>query len=177
MTSPQLLLVDDDPTFVDVLARAFSRRGFEVLRAHSVDEALQVSEGQPLSKAVVDLKMESSSGLDLITPLLEHHPDIDIVILTGYSSIATAVEAIKRGACNYLCKPAGADEILAAFDSPAQAPEPAIAEQPPSLERLEWEHIQKVLTANDGNVSATARQLGMHRRTLQRKLQKRPVRR
>jgi two-component system, response regulator RegA len=126
---------------------------------------------------LIDLKLAHESCLDIIAALKHALPAIDIVMLTGYSSIATAVEAVKRGALNYLCKPAGIDEIIAAF-SPANnnaACDNTPCAQPPSIERLEWEHIQKVLLDNQGNISATARALGMHRRTLQRKLQKRPV--
>ena len=125
----------------------------------------------------LDLKLEGSSGLNLLPLLVEASPQSKIVVLTGYSSIATAVEAIKLGAVNYLCKPADADEILAAFQKQEGNPDAPLAEQPMSVNRLTWEHIQKVLHENDGNISATARALGMHRRTLQRKLQKRPVKR
>ncbi|MEC8429588.1 MAG: helix-turn-helix domain-containing protein, partial [Pseudomonadota bacterium] len=114
-------------------------------------------------------------GLPLIPKLKQQLPQLDIVMLTGYSSINTAVEAIKLGASNYLCKPANADEILAAFEAEPDA-DIEISNAPISVNRLEWEHIQKVLAEHEGNVSATARALGMHRRTLQRKLQKRPVR-
>ena len=109
--------------------------------------------------------------------LLAAAPGASLVVLTGYSSIATAVEATKLGATNYLCKPAGIDEVLAAFVDPESGLEVEVPSDPISVERLEWEHIQRVLNDNDGNISATARALGMHRRTLQRKLQKRPVRR
>ncbi len=118
--------------------------------------------------------MPGTSGLVALPQLLESVPEARLVVLTGYSSIATAVAATKAGACNYLCKPATIDQILEAFESTGdQAPE--IPVDPISVERLEWEHIQRVLQDHDGNISATARALGMHRRTLQRKLQKRPV--
>jgi len=120
--------------------------------------------------------MVHSSGLQLIPQLLKALPELNIVVLTGYSSIATAVQAIKLGASNYLCKPANADEILAAFEAQGSE-EVAVEETPISVNRLEWEHIQKVLAEHEGNISATARALGMHRRTLQRKLYKRPVQR
>src|SRR5690606_35559799 len=126
------------------------------------------------TKAVVDLKLAKESGLNLISELKQRQPDLEIVMLTGYSSIPTAVEAIKLGALNYLCKPADAYEIRAAFDLQLKK-QLEIPTKPPSVDRLEWEHIQKVLQENKGNISATARSLGMHRRTLQRKLQKRPV--
>ena len=171
-----ILLIDDDSAFTYVLQRAFVKRGFKASVAHTQSEALSLLQNQRFDKAVLDLKLEHSSGLHLITHLKAHNPAIKVVMLTGYSSISTAVEAIKLGAANYLCKPADADEILAAFDKSAGDADTAIASNPPSVDRLEWEHIQKVLQEHDGNVSATARALGMHRRTLQRKLQKRPVR-
>ena len=124
---------------------------------------------------MVDLKLETESGLNLLPQLKAANPDIQMLILTGYSSISTAVEAIKMGAVNYLCKPAGVEDILAAFVNTAPNPKVSIKETPPSVDRLEWEYIQKVLAENDGNISSTARILGMHRRTLQRKLLKRPV--
>ncbi|MCR8921601.1 response regulator transcription factor [Dasania sp. GY-MA-18] len=170
-----ILLVDDDPQFTVVMSRAFQRRGYSVSIAHNSSEALNCIAQQNFQRAVVDLKMDKESGLQLIPQLKAAQADMDIVMLTGYSSIATAVEAVKLGALNYLCKPANIEEILKAFgDSETQ---PAIPDQPHSVDRLEWEHIQKVLQENNNNVSATARALGMHRRTLQRKLQKKPVKR
>ena len=120
--------------------------------------------------------MEGDSGLVLLPRLLELDPGMQVVILTGYSSIATAVEAIKRGARNYLCKPADADDVLVALLSDRAEVANLVPENPISVDRLQWEHIQRVLTEHEGNISATARALGMHRRTLQRRLQKRPVR-
>jgi two-component system response regulator RegA len=170
-----ILLVDDDQAFTTVLGRALTRRGITVTTANNSNEALAAAAEQSFSHAVVDLKISQESGLKLIPELIAIQPELIILMLTGYSSISTAVDAIKLGAVNYLCKPANTDEILAAFDT-APAPESEnIALKPPSLERLEWEHIQRVLHENDGNISATARALDMHRRTLQRKLQKRPV--
>jgi two-component system response regulator RegA len=175
MSSPCLLIVDDDTTFAGILSRALTRRGYNVVTASNGAEALsRCREHQP-AQAVVDLKLETESGLNLLPQLKTINPDLQVLILTGYSSISTAVEAIKMGATNYLCKPASVDDILSAFEQSAPNPEVAINETPPSVERLEWEHIQRVLAENDGNISATARSLGMHRRTLQRKLQKRPV--
>jgi two-component system, response regulator RegA len=171
---PSLLLVDDDATFCGVLSRALEKRGFAVTVAHSVEEATPLAQGNPPEYAVVDLKMDGASGLVLIRILHELDPATRIVVLTGYSSIATAVEAIKLGATQYLAKPANADEIVAAFGHSASA-DIQLNAQPPSVERLEWEHIQRVLNENQGNISATARALNMHRRTLQRKLGKRPV--
>ncbi|SHE90539.1 two-component system, response regulator RegA [Modicisalibacter ilicicola DSM 19980] len=176
-TPEQLLIIDDDEMFCHVMQRALSRRGFEVLTASDADEALSLARRSTPQLATLDLKLEHSSGLKLLPELLALAPECRVVVLTGYSSIATAVEAIKLGAINYLCKPADADEILAAFGRDGGDPDIDIADNPPSINRITWEHIQKVLQENDGNISATARALGMHRRTLQRKLQKRPVRR
>ena len=170
-----LLLVDDDPTFCRVLGLALGRRGFAVATAHSGAAALQQARTARPEYAVVDLNLAGDSGLGLIPQLLALDPAIRIVVLTGYASLATAVEAIKLGAINYLAKPADADEVLAAFAVTAGDPDAPVSSRPLSVNRLEWEHIQRVLLDNEGNVSATARQLGMHRRTLQRKLAKRPV--
>ncbi len=169
---PSLLLVDDDATFCGVLSRALEKRGFAVTVAHSVEEALPLAQAAPPEYAVVDMKMQGASGLVLIRALHELDAATRIVVLTGYASIATAVEAIKLGATQYLSKPANADEIVAAFGHIA-SDAPPLDTRPPSVERLEWEHIQRVLQENQGNVSATARALNMHRRTLQRKLGKR----
>lgn len=170
------LIVDDDPVFGGILARALGRRGFTVTVAHDIDTALACVRHQPPRRAVVDLKLADESGLQLIAALHVIAPDLQIVMLTGYASIATAVEAVKLGAINYLCKPAGTEDILAAFASADGNPAVALPTIPISVDRLEWEHIQRVLKQHEGNISATARALGMHRRTLQRKLQKRPVR-
>lgn len=174
---PHLLLVDDDATFTRVMARAMSRRGLRVSTAGSADEGLAIARDDLPDYAVVDLKMEGDSGLVLLPKLLELDAEMRVVILTGYSSIATAVEAIKRGATNYLCKPADADDVLTALLSEHADLDTLVPENPMSVDRLQWEHIQRVLAEHEGNISATARALGMHRRTLQRKLQKRPVRR
>ncbi len=173
------LIVDDDPTFTRVLARAMTRRGFEVAVARNVADAIRQADEQPPAYATVDLKMDGPSGLALIPELRALNPAMKILVLTGYASIATTVDAIKSGADNYLPKPADADQILRALDSDAGREEIAseIPDTPMSVNRLEWEHIQKVLQEHDGNISATARALGMHRRTLQRKLAKHPVRR
>lgn len=174
------LVVDDDVAFAEVLARTLSRRGHRVYVAQDAATALALCAAHQPTRAIVDLKLEHSSGLHLIGQLRALAPTIAIVILTGYSSIATTVDAIKLGATNYLCKPAGSDAIIAAFTvTPVTAvgAEPDAELSPPSVGRLEWEHIQRVLNEHNGNISATARSLGMHRRTLQRKLGKRPVRR
>ncbi|MCM2971324.1 response regulator transcription factor [Larsenimonas suaedae] len=177
-TQTPFLIVDDDELFRQVMTRAMKRRGFEVLAAADHEEAMMLARATPPVYATLDLKLEHSSGLQLLPELLAVSPKCKVIILTGYSSITTAVEAMKLGAYNYLCKPVDADDVLGALDRPAQGdPDAEIAENPPSINRLTWEHIQKVLQENDGNISATARSLGMHRRTLQRKLQKRPVRR
>ncbi|KEA64395.1 Dna binding response regulator PrrA (RegA) [Marinobacterium lacunae] len=175
--SSEFLVVDDDSTFTRVLSRALTRRGYNVSVARNVSEALTCAQEQPPALASVDLKMEGPSGLELIEALKAINPDVRILILTGYASIATAVDAIKLGAVNYLPKPADTDQILEALQQVSANAEQPINHDPMSVDRLEWEHIQKVLAANEGNISATARALGMHRRTLQRKLQKRPVRR
>jgi len=173
----KILIVDDDDVLNQTLVRALRRRGFEVQGVLDEAGALAICQQENFAKAVVDLKLASSSGLQLIPQLLKLTPNLQIVMLTGYSSIATAVEAIKLGAVNYLSKPADIDDILSAFNA-TPGTQTAVDELlPPSVERLEWEHIQRVLQENDGNISATARALGMHRRTLQRKLQKRPVKR
>ncbi|MDO8414002.1 MAG: response regulator transcription factor [Gallionellaceae bacterium] len=171
---PSLLLVDDDATFCQVLCRALEKRGFTVTVAHSVEQATPLAQANPPEYAVVDLKMEGASGLVLVQALHELDAATRIVVLTGYASIATAVEAIKLGATQYFPKPANADEIVAAFGHLASS-DAALNVQPASVERLEWEHIQRVLQENQGNISATARALNMHRRTLQRKLGKRPA--
>jgi len=170
-----ILLVDDDTVLTQVMQRAFTRRGYNVTTANNIDDALSALGERQFNKAVVDLKLAQESGLTLIPQLKAQQPQMEIIMLTGYSSIHTAVEAIKLGATNYLCKPADADDILQAFGKTEGDTEADIQTNPLSVNRLEWEHIQKVLAEHDGNISATARALGMHRRTLQRKLQKKPV--
>jgi two-component system, response regulator RegA len=175
-SAPPLLLVDDDLPFCDVMRRALLRRGFRVTLAHGADEALACARAEPPAYAVIDLKMPGNSGLTLIPGLLALSARVRIVVLTGYASVATAVEAIKLGATYYLAKPVDADEVVAAFGRDGGDANTALVARPLSVERLEWEHIQRVLKEYDGNISATARILNMHRRTLQRKLAKRPVR-
>lgn len=169
------LIIDDDESLCRVMARSLTRRGFIACVAHDYEQAITAVKNNQFQRAIVDLKMQGPSGLHVIAALKEIQPDLDIIMLTGYSSIATTVEAIKLGACNYLCKPASVDEILTAFNDKSEV-QTTIPENPPSIDRIEWEHIQRVLADNDGNISATARALDMHRRTLQRKLQKKPVR-
>jgi two-component system response regulator RegA len=173
--SATLLLVDDDATFCRVLSAALTKRGFCVSTAHSVEQAVPMAQNNPPEFAVVDLKMGGAPGLTLVKVLHELDPNTRIIVLTGYASISTAVEAIKLGATQYLSKPANADEIVTAFDHTASGEAP-IELQRPQIEHLEWEHIQRVLHEQDNNISATARALNMHRRTLQRKLNKPPLR-
>lgn len=173
----KLLLVDDDAVYRDVLAKALTRRGFSVRAAEDVETAWTMVAEDPPDYAVVDLCLPGPSGLSLVSRLAAAHPRARIVILTGYASIATAVEAVKLGATHYLTKPVQTDDIIAAFDREEGDPEVNTEAQPMSVNRLEWEHIQKVLMECGGNISQTAQRLGMHRRTLQRKLQKRPARR
>jgi len=172
---PTLLLVDDDELYCRILGNAMKKRGFNVLVAHNVADALDMVGEIPPKYAVVDLNMPGESGLVLVEKIHKLDPESHMVVLTGYASVATAVEAIKLGATHYLAKPADADEVLKALSKSEGQVNVEIKQQPLSPKRLEWEHIQKVLTENDGNISETARQLNMHRRTLQRKLQKRPV--
>lgn len=172
----KLLLVEDDPVFSRVIARALGERGYAVSQAESLDEARALIAQQVYRYAILDLNLGGHSSLELIPLLTEQNAEIRILILTGYASIATAVEAIKLGATNYLAKPADTDEILSSLlEKPGKSATLEATQEPMSVRRLEWEHIQKVLNENDGNISETARQLKMHRRTLQRKLQKKPV--
>lgn len=168
----QMLLVDDDEVFCEVLVRALNHRGLKVSSCSSNNEALTLATDTAPDLALIDLRIGDQSGLDLIPKLVKLNPAMKIVVLTGYASIATAIEAIKLGALHYLTKPTDVEEIINAFCH--QNKEVEINSNPMSLDRLEWEHIQKVITECEGNISLAARQLGMHRRTLQRKLQKRP---
>ena len=170
-----ILVIDDDETFNAVLTRALQRRGLAASGATDAPEALALARQCPPARVLLDLNLAGQSGLALIEPLLAINAACRIVVLTGYASIATAVDAIKLGAVQYLAKPVDVDTLLAAFaDGTRPAAAPAAA--PLSVGRLEWEHIQRILHEQDGNISATARLLRMHRRTLQRKLAKRPVR-
>lgn len=172
-----LLIVDDDEALRERLARAFRERGFEVQTAKDVEQALSLARREPPELALVDLKMPGRSGLELLAELLRLDPETKVVVLTGYSSVTTAIEAIRLGAVHYLPKPADADEILAAFArSGAGASLLAPGAETPSLARAEWEHIERVLADCQGNISEAARRLGIHRRSLQRKLQKFPPR-
>jgi two-component system response regulator RegA len=174
----RLLMVENDAVFAGAMARALQRRGFDVAVAGDAAAALKCVREQQPRYAVVDLKLGEDSGLALIPVLHAEVPSMRILLLTGYASIATAVEAIKRGAHDYLAKPVDADAVVRALldDGDAEVAEAAeLPESPLRLRRLEWEHIQRTLRECDGNISETARRLGMHRRTLQRKLGKRPV--
>ena len=179
----RLLLVEDDPVHREVLGEALAARGFQVTGAAGVEEALAAARAASPTHAVVDLRLSEgggegsaaeASGLRVVAALRRMHPGCRIVVLTGYASIATAVEAIKLGAVHYLAKPADADEVVAAFAREEGDPEVPPPSRPLSVRHLEWEHLQRVLLEHGGNVSAAARALGMHRRTLQRKLRKRP---
>ena len=172
----KILVIDDDEAFCRTLSRSLERHSLQVFAAHSAEEALASAKEHQQDKAVLDLRLGDDSGIQLIRPLLEIAPGMRIVVLTGFASLTTAVQAIKLGAINYLAKPVNVQSILKAFEE--EASEEVDVETadftPTPLKQLEWEHIQRVLDENDGNISSTARQLGMHRRTLQRKLQKRP---
>ncbi|HRH75801.1 MAG TPA: response regulator [Cellvibrionaceae bacterium] len=170
-----ILIVDDDEAFGLVVQRALTRRGFSVVLCHTLAAAQIACAQQVFFKAIVDLKIAQDSGLRVIRMLKAANPEIAIIMLTGYSSITTAVEAIKLGALNYFCKPIEIDDVLKAFADTCVPSEDLVPISAPSLERVEWEHIQKALQDCQGNISAAARLLGMHRRTLQRKLFKRPV--
>jgi len=171
----RLLLVDDDEVFLQVLGKAMGKRGFDVISSSGISDAVARAREAVPAMAVVDLKLKAESGLDLIPLLVEINPEMNIVVLTGYSSIATAVTAIKRGASEYLSKPVNASDVIKALAGESLHKDALEDFSPMSVERVEWEHIQKVLKENNGNVSATARSLGMYRRTLQRKLAKKPV--
>ena len=181
---PHILVVDDDATFRTRLVRALSSRGYPTHEAGDVDTATARARELRPARAIVDLRMPGKSGLELISALMEIDDSIQILVLTGYGSIATAVEAVRRGAIDYLSKPVDTEQILAVFDreaatvagagAPSTATEVSDTKSKPSLARVEWEHIQRVLSDCGGNISEAARQLGIHRRSLQRKLSKLP---
>ena len=170
-----ILLVDDDVVFAGVLARGLQRRGHQPQLAHDAAAALGAVAKLP-DAVILDLNLAGESGLRLLPELLAIAPQARILVLTGYASIATAVDAVKLGAVNYLAKPASVDEILAALGCVQADPERELAATTMSLRRVSWEHLQRVLAEHNGNISATARALNMHRRTLQRMLAKKPVR-
>ncbi|GLQ31580.1 response regulator transcription factor [Litoribrevibacter albus] len=173
---PNVLIVDDDLDFSEILALSFKRKGYRYKIAHDVSEAQALIDQEQFDYATLDLRMPGPSGLTLIESFVEKSPGVRIVVLTGYAGINTAVDAIKLGAVHYLAKPASIDEIITAMTTYQANPDQPIAEKPNTIGMLEWERIQQALTDNDFNISATARQLGMHRRTLQRKLQKKHYR-
>ncbi len=172
---PSLLIVDDDEVFCGVLARAMVKRGFDTTCTHNIKTAIEQAELLVPEYAIIDLKLGNESGLLLVEKIRELDPGTRIIVLTGYASIATAVEAIKLGATHYLAKPVDADDIMAAFERTSGDIETPISPYPLSVERLEWEYIHRILMENDNNISVTAKALNMHRRTLQRKLSKKPV--
>ncbi len=179
----KILLIDDDAVFRQTLARTLTRRGCVCVEAADSAQALQQLREHAPDACVLDLRMGDESGLQLLPQLLAAHAqlnmaELNVLMLTGYSSIATTVEAIKRGAVNYLAKPASADDILRALQNagpPTEVESATAGNDALSVDRLAWEHIQRVLLEEDGNISSTARRLNMHRRTLQRRLSKRPV--
>lgn len=174
--APRLLIVEDDEAFVRTLARSFERRGYAVRVAARLEELAPLLETFDPSHAVVDLKLQGdASGLACVQALHAHDPDMLIVVLTGFASIATAVEAIKLGACHYLAKPSNTDDIEAAFGRVEGTTEVALTARTSSIKTLEWEHIHQTLAESDFNISEAARRLGMHRRTLARKLGKQQV--
>jgi two-component system response regulator RegA len=171
-----LLIIEDDEAFARTLSRSFERRGYRVLVASGHDEAGALLEQHSPGYAVVDLKLKgNSSGLACVQLLHEHDPDMLIVVLTGFASIATAVEAIKLGAVQYLAKPSNTDDIEAAFGHVAGNTEVELTARSTSIKTLEWERIHAVLAETDFNISEAARRLGLHRRTLARKLEKQRV--
>ncbi len=168
-----ILLVDDEEFFRNRMNRAFIRRGYSTYTASCYDEAIQIISEHAPTMAVIDLKMPGKSGLQLLKDGLKISPQLKIVVLTGYGSITTATEATKLGAISYLAKPADVDEIIKAFTDASDLDLENSQQRefpPPSLARVEWEHIQRVMTDCDNNISRTAKKLGIHRRTLQRKL-------
>jgi two-component system response regulator RegA len=172
----RLLIVEDDAAFARTLSRSFERRGYIVHNASHLADVEKLLETHSPGYAVVDLKLAGGdSGLACVQALHEHDPDMLIVVLTGYASIATAVEAIKLGACHYLAKPSNTDDIEAAFGRAAGDATVELTERQTSIKTLEWERIHEMLAATDFNISETARRLGMHRRTLARKLGKHRV--
>jgi two-component system, response regulator RegA len=168
----RLLIVDDDMTFRQRLAQAMERRGYQVTQAESLASGVRAARASPPAFAVVDLRLADGSGLDVVAAIREVRPDARIVVLTGYGNIATAVAAVKTGAVDYLSKPADADAVDAALQLRPGTTLPPPPEQPMTADRVRWEHIQRVYEQCDRNVSETARRLRMHRRTLQRILQK-----
>ncbi len=172
----QLLIVEDDAAFARTLGRSFERRGYTVQLAASLDDVAILLQSHSPAYAVVDLKLNGdASGLACVQALHAHDPQMLIVVLTGFASIATAVEAIKLGACHYLAKPSNTDDIEAAFGRVTGNTEVKLTNRSSSIKTLEWERIHQTLVETDFNISEAARRLGMHRRTLARKLEKQQV--
>ena len=172
------MIIEDDVSFAATLARRMSKYGFSCQQVHQADQALHACLQQKPDCILLDMKLAADNGLTLIKPIRATLPKVKIVLLTGFASVATAVQAMRLGADDYLAKPVNTQMLLTALDTeqtPNNTIDTDIDSDTMSTERVEWEHINQVLNSNDGNVSATARQLGMHRRTLQRKLQKKPV--
>lgn len=167
---PAVLIIDDDEVFRRRLSRAFISRGWEAQESESLDHALAIAREFGPDLAVVDLRLRGESGLDLVRSLRHLDATVFILMLTGYGSISTALEAVKRGANHYLTKPVDVDQIISTYDGLHEASGSAHLAPVPSLARVEWDHIQRVLADCGGNISQTARLLGMHRRSLQRKL-------
>ena len=178
---PSILLVDDDERLRSRMARAFEERGYETQQAGGYDAAIAIAEQESTEYAVVDLRMPGKSGLEVVRELHRIDPATKTVVLTGYGSIATALEAVRLGATHYLTKPADVDEVIASFDrgdaeaTPEAPPSETSTAETPSLARVEWEHIQRVLTDCGGNITKASERLGIHRRSLQRKLSKFPM--
>jgi two-component system response regulator RegA len=172
-----VIIIDDDIAFSEALANALEKRNYHVTQAHSLDDLAKINPLADIAYGIVDLRIGADSGLSAIRQLLTANPDMKVVMLTAYASIATTVEAMKLGAVNYLTKPASVQEIIDKLSQKDADTDISIQDSPLSVKRLEWEHLQKVLLQHDGNISAAARALNMHRRTLQRKLQKRPLKR
>jgi len=175
-----ILILDDDITFSETLGRSFRQRGLTSFVTQTTAAAVSVLDEHTPDYAVIDLKIDQESGLHFLSLLTKKSPTTKSIILTGYSSISTTVAAMKLGCINYLCKPLNTDQILNALAHTkstldTELEDTPLENAPPSVNRLEWEHIQRVLSLQNGNISATAKALGMHRRTLQRKLQKKPV--
>jgi two-component system, response regulator RegA len=175
--NPTFLILDDNDVFAATLARSLTRRGFDTTVTHAGEQALRAAQVTAFDYVTIDLHLAQDSGLQWIAPLRQALPQARMLVLTGYASIATTVQAVKLGADDYLAKPVNLDSILSALQcqtpgGPAAQPLEAV---PLTVDRLEWEHIQRVLAEHQGNISSTARALNMHRRTLQRKLGKKPA--
>lgn len=175
MAERLILIVDDNTDLATTLARSFERRGYRAVVVHSTEAALEIAPQATPWGAVVDLKMGGASGLECVKGLHTQDDDMRIVVVTGYASITTAVEAIKLGACHYLAKPVNAEDILSAFERKEGTTEVDLPDRRSSLKNQEWERINEVLAETNYNISETARRLGLHRRTLARKLAKKPV--